>query len=314
MSDSTSSAIETFELRKVYDEEKVAVQGLTMEVRRGEVFGFLGPNGAGKTTSIKMLLGLVRPTSGTGLLLGQSITRPAARESVGFLPEGFRFHEWLHAAEFLDIHGELYGMSKADRAERIPKLLDTVGLSEVAGRPLSTFSKGMQQRIGLAMALLHRPEIVFLDEPTSGLDPFGRLLVRDVIRQARDEGTTVFLNSHLLGEVEQICDRVAFIRQGRVLRAGTLAELSAGLLKVRLKLGSVTPKLLVDLAEWGGEAEQIGAQEVTVAIQSENQLPELTAWLVGQGLEVFAVVPHQLTLEELFLDIMGGASAEEMIA
>src|SRR5262249_51195538 len=136
------------------------------------------------------------------------------------------------------------GMSMSDRASRIPKLLEQVGLSEVAGRALSTFSKGMQQRLGLAMALLHRPAVVFLDEPTSGLDPFGRLLVRDVIRAARDEGTTVFLNSHLLGEVEQICDRVAFIRQGRVLKAGTLAELSAGLLKVRLKLGEVSAKLL----------------------------------------------------------------------
>jgi ABC-2 type transport system ATP-binding protein len=308
------NAIETFELRKVYNEEKVAVQGLTMQVRRGEVFGFLGPNGAGKTTSIKMLLGLVRPTAGTGVLLGQPITRPQAREAAGFLPEGFRFHEWLHAAEFLDLHGQLYGMSKADRAERIPKLLDQVGLSEVSNRALSTFSKGMQQRIGLAMALLHRPAIVFLDEPTSGLDPFGRLLVRDVIRAARDEGTTVFLNSHLLGEVEQICDRVAFIRQGKVLRAGTLAELSAGLLKVRLRLGEVSAKLLMDLVEWGGDAEQIGAQEVNVALQSESQLPELTAWLVGQGVQVYAVMPHQLTLEELFLDIMGGASAEEMIS
>jgi ABC-2 type transport system ATP-binding protein len=172
----------------------------------------------------------------------------------------------------------------------------------------------MQQRIGLAMALLHRPQIVFLDEPTSGLDPFGRLLVRDVIRAARDEGTTVFLNSHLLGEVEQICDRVAFIRQGKVLKAGTLEELSAGLLKVRLKLGEVSAKLLMDLVEWGGDAEQIGAHEVNVSLQSEDQLPDLTAWLVGQGVKVYAVMPHQLTLEELFLDIMGGASAEEMIS
>jgi ABC-2 type transport system ATP-binding protein len=164
------------------------------------------------------------------------------------------------------------------------------------------------------MALLNRPAVVFLDEPTSGLDPFGRLLVRDVIRTARDEGTTVFLNSHLLGEVEAICDRVAFIRQGRVLKAGTLAELSAGLLKVRLRLGEVTAALLMDLVEWGGDAEQIGAQEVSVGLHDEAQIPELTAWLVGQGIKVYAVVPHQLTLEELFLDIMGGASAEEMIA
>jgi ABC-2 type transport system ATP-binding protein len=314
VSASPGYAIETFELRKVYNEGKVAVQGLTMQVRRGEVFGFLGPNGAGKTTSLKMLLGLVRPTSGAGLLLGQSIERPQSRAQTGFLPEGFRFHDWLRAAEFLDLHGQLCGMSKSDRTARIPLLLEQVGLGEVANRPLGTFSKGMLQRIGLAMALLHRPAVVFLDEPTSGLDPFGRLLVRDVIRAARDDGTTVFLNSHLLGEIEAICDRVAFIRQGRVLKAGTLDELSAGLLKVRLKLDQVTAALLVDLVEWGGDAEQIGEHEVNVALSREDQLPDLTAWLVGKGLKVYAMVPHQLTLEELFLDIMGDASADEMIA
>ena len=244
---SASHAIETFELRKVFNETKVAVEGLTLQVKRGEVFGYLGPNGAGKTTSVKMLLGLVRPTAGSAFLLGEPIGHVEARARVGFLPEHFRFHEWLRADEFLDLHGQLYGMSKSDRAERIPKLIDLVDLSDAATRRLSTFSKGMIQRIGLAMALLPRPELVFLDEPTSGLDPFGRLLVRDVIRAARAEGTTIFLNSHLLSEVEVTCDRVAFIRHGRVVKAGTMAELSAGLVSVTSAARSDpgTPYLLI---------------------------------------------------------------------
>jgi ABC-2 type transport system ATP-binding protein len=308
-----ANAIETFDLRKVYNETKTAVQSLTMQVKQGEVFGFLGPNGAGKTTSIKMLLGLVKPTAGTALLLGKSISSPSSRREVGFLPEHFRFHEWLRAEEFLDLHGQLYGMSRIDRARRIPEMLERVGLAEVAQKALSTFSKGMLQRIGLAMALLHRPALVFLDEPTSGLDPFGRLLVRDAIRTARDEGTTVFLNSHLLGEVEVTCDRVAFIRQGRIIRAGTISELSGGLTRARLRLDRVTPELLAGLSSWAGTVEQNGDQEVSLSLIGEDRLPEINAWLVEQGVRVYALIPHQISLEELFLQIMGGqASAEEL--
>lgn len=302
-------AIETFELRKVFN-GKVAVEGLTLQVQRGEVFGFLGPNGAGKTTSIKMLLGLVKPTSGSGRLLGVPIERPEARRSVGFLPEHFRFHEWLRGAEFLDLHGRLYGMSAADRAARIPHLLEQVGLADAAHKPLRTYSKGMLQRIGLAMALLPRPALVFLDEPTSGLDPFGRLLVRDVIRAARDEGTTVFLNSHLLSEVEVTCERVAFLRQGRVVRAGTLAELSAGLVRVRLRVESIPDGLLDDLTRWGENVARSDDHTISLTLPDESRLPDLNAWLVGQGVRVYALAPQSLTLEELFVQIMGDAPME----
>jgi ABC-2 type transport system ATP-binding protein len=306
----TNAAIETFELRKVYGEDKVAVEGLTLQVGHGEVFGFLGPNGAGKTTSVKMLLGLVSPTAGDALLLGRPIRDPRARVGVGFLPEHFRFHEWLRATEFLDLHGQLYGMSKAERAARIPPLIEQVGLRESAHKPLSTFSKGMLQRIGLAMALLPRPALVFLDEPTSGLDPFGRLLVRDVIRAASAEGTTVFLNSHLLSEVEVTCTRVAFIRHGVVVRAGTIDELSAGLVRVRLRLGAVPAGLLADLAGWGENVEQIGEREVSLTLPNEDRLPDLNAWLVGQSAQVYAMAPQQLSLEQLFVQIMDGEQPE----
>lgn len=308
---STAPAIETFELRKVFNQTKVAVEGLTLDVQRGEVFGFLGPNGAGKTTAIKMLLGLVRPTSGSAHLFGLPIEQPEARAGVGFLPEHFRFHEWLRAGEFLDVHGQLYGMRRADRASRIPHLLEQVGLADAAPKRLKTFSKGMLQRIGLAMALLPRPALVILDEPTSGLDPFGRLLVRDVIRAARNEGTTVFLNSHLLSEVEITCDRLAFIRGGRVLRAGSMQELTAGLVRVVIRLESAPDSLLDDLARWGGSVARLDERSLTLTLPDESRLPDLNAWLVGQGLRVYALAPQQASLEELFLQIMEGDAATE---
>ena len=256
--------IETAALRKTYG-PKVAVADLTLEVPRGEVFGFLGPNGAGKSTSVKMLLGLVAPTSGTARVLGQPSGHTATMERVGFLPEHFRFHEWLQAAELLDLHGRLYGMDAAARRRRIPELLELVGLAEHARRPISGFSKGMLQRIGLAQALLNDPELVFLDEPTSALDPFGRMLVRGIIRDLKARGTTVFLNSHLLGEVEATCDRVSFIKEGRVLRTLALHDIQEGRLHVELRVDAVTPALLAALdnlvPEWrvvDGEVEGTG--------------------------------------------------------
>jgi len=308
----TSSAIETFELRKVFNETKVAVEGLTLRVERGEVFGFLGPNGAGKTTSIKMLLGLVEPTAGSGFLLGEPISEPQARIGVGFLPEHFRFHEWLQADEFLDLHGQLYGMSEADRKTRISELIERVGLTEASSKRLKTFSKGMLQRIGLAMALLPRPAVVFLDEPTSGLDPFGRRLVRDIIRQVREEGTTVFLNSHLLSEVEITCDRVAFIRSGRVLQAGSIAELAGGLVRVQIRLDAVPDDLLAELTTWGESISRVDGRTLSLVVPDETRLPDLNAWLVGRGLRVYELAPHHLTLEELFVQLIG--ETEEVAA
>ena len=219
-------AIETNGLRKEFD-ENVAVRGLTLQVQQGEVFGFLGPNGAGKTTSIKMLLGLVAPTSGGATLLGAPLGDRAARAKMGFLPEHFRFHDWLSADEFLNLHGQLYGMSAARLKPRIDELLELVGLTPFRSKQLKTFSKGMLQRIGLAQALLNDPALVFLDEPTSGLDPVGRRLVRDMIADLKKRGTTIFLNSHLLTEVEQVCDRVAVIHRGRIVASGTLEEVRA---------------------------------------------------------------------------------------
>jgi ABC-2 type transport system ATP-binding protein len=197
-------------------------------VPRGEVFGFLGPNGAGKTTSLKMLLGLVEPTAGTGTLLGAPLGDRRTRGRVGFLPEHFRFQEWLTGRELLHFHGRLFGLGGSRLDARADELLARVDLLDAAHRPVRTYSKGMMQRIGLAQALLAAPELVFLDEPTSGLDPLGRLLVRDIIHELKAAGTTVFLNSHLLGEVEATCDRVAFVKAGRIVHELRLAGEAGG--------------------------------------------------------------------------------------
>src|SRR3972149_11177628 len=245
----STHAIETIGLRKVFG-DKVAVAGLNLTVERGEVFGFLGPNGAGKTTVVKMLLGLIRPTAGEGRLLGAHLGDYRARQKAGFLPEHFRFHDWLTAQEFLNLHGKLYKMPGELLARRAGELLELVGLSAQAAKKLRAFSKGMLQRIGLAQALLNEPEVIILDEPTSGLDPVGRRLVRDIIRDQRERGATVFLNSHLLSEVEITCDRVAFIKHGEVLRISPLQSMLEGELTVEVRARNLRPEVVAGLARW----------------------------------------------------------------
>ena len=215
--------IDTRGLRKRFG-PTLAVADLSLSVRAGEILGFLGPNGAGKTTSIKMLLSLVHPDGGNGRVLGQPLGDRMMRARIGFLPEHFRFHDCLTARELLRFHGRLCGLSGSDLDMRIDRLLARVDLLEAADRPVRGYSKGMLQRTGLAQALLNDPVLVFFDEPTSGLDPLGRLLVRDIISELRDRGTTVFLNSHLLGEVEATCDRVAFVKQGRTIHEMGLGQ------------------------------------------------------------------------------------------
>ncbi|MFZ1396309.1 MAG: ABC transporter ATP-binding protein [Candidatus Promineifilaceae bacterium] len=300
-------AIHATGLRKQFG-EKTAVANLTLQVKRGEIFGFLGPNGAGKTTSVKMLLGLITPTSGSATLLGQPLGHRATRAKIGFLPEHFRFHEWLKAAEFLDLHGRLHQMPKQTRQQTIPELLALVGLQDRAQTPLRAFSKGMLQRIGLAQALLNAPELVFLDEPTSGLDPLGRRLVRDVINQLRQRGTAVFLNSHLLSEVEQTCDRVTFIRQGEVLETVSLHEVATAV-PVTLRVGQPNEQLLAELAQFGADAKLgVADGRIHLTLPDEATLPKLAHWLTSQGHALYELTPQPVTLEERFLQIVGDQS------
>ncbi|HTX93311.1 MAG TPA: ABC transporter ATP-binding protein [Anaerolineales bacterium] len=296
-------AIETEQLRKVFG-DNAAVKGLTLQIQQGEVFGFLGPNGAGKTTSIKMLVGLITPTSGKASLLGKPLGDRSTRAGVGFLPEHFRFQDWLSAREFLTLHGQLFGMDPRRLLTRIDALLERVGLTAFHDKPLATFSKGMLQRIGLAQALLNQPALVFLDEPTSGLDPVGRILVRDIIHELRGQGTCVFLNSHLLSEIEVTCDRVAFISHGEVVRTLELASLDTGRVTAVLRVGEIDPKITAGLSPWAGDI-QVQDHRLTLTARSEEALPEINRYLVEHGVAVYEISPKRVSLEELFIETVG---------
>lgn len=294
---------------------KTAVADLTLTVEHGEVFGFLGPNGAGKTTAVKMLLGLIAPSGGSGQVLGYPLGDPRGRRKVGFLPEHFRFHHLLRAREFLVFHADLYQVPRDVARGRVPELLELVGLTAHSEKKLRAFSKGMLQRIGLAQALLNEPELVLLDEPTSGLDPVGRRLVRDIIRDLRDRGTTVFLNSHLLGEVEVTCDRVAFIKEGHVMQTRSVDSLVEEQLTVEIRARRLADTgeaeweaMLAGLEQWGSDV-RINGERITLAVTSPNVLPAVNRYLVRNGADVYALTPQRLSLEDLFISIVGPESA-----
>ena len=292
-------------LRKDYG-TRTAVRDLTLQVGRGEAFGFLGPNGAGKSTSIKMLLGLVRPTSGQALLLGQPVGSRDVRSRIGFLPEHFRFYDWLSAAELVTLHGRLCGVPERDLRSRVPGLLERVSLGSQYAKPIRSYSKGMMQRVGLAQAMVNEPEILFLDEPTSGLDPAGRKLVREIVREQRDRGATVFLNSHLLGEVEQSCDRVAFIRRGEVVGMYEMGAWQKERTSAEIDATGISPAALalLELIE-GVTVESHLGRQLNLRLAHENCLPEIVRLLVENGASIYSVVPQRVSLEDLFLELMG---------
>ncbi|GAA1860399.1 ABC transporter ATP-binding protein [Asanoa iriomotensis] len=292
-------------LRKRY-RRRTAVDDVSFTVGRGEVVGLLGPNGAGKTTVIKMLLGLVRPDAGEVLLLGRPARDPRSRAKVGYLPELFRYQPWLTAAEVLALHVRLAGVSRpvAEQSE----CLGLVGLADRADDRVGGFSKGMQQRLGLAVALVARPEFVVLDEPTSALDPLGRADVRDLLLSLRERGVAVLLNSHLIGEVERVCDRVVILDKGRIAAAGTLAEL-LGQRELRLRLDEVGVDAEALLAGAGKLTRDGDA--FTLALDDTADVPDLVAELVGLGVRVHAVEPGRISLEERLLDILRTGHTEE---
>ncbi len=298
-------------LRKRYGRQ-IAVDGVSLEVGRGEVVGLLGPNGAGKTTVIKMLLGLVRPDAGEVLLLGQPAGDPASRARVGYLPELFRYQPWLSAAGVLALHVRLSGTAVPVAEQR--ETLALVGLAHRAGDRVGGFSKGMQQRLGLAVALVARPEFVVLDEPTSALDPLGRVDVRDLVLSLRARGVAVLLNSHLIGEVERVCDRVVVLDRGRVAASGTLIEL-LGQHEVRLHLTGLPPAGEARLAAAGPVRREGDWFTVALTVDDEATVPDLVADLAALGVRVHAVEPGRISLEERLLGILragpGRTGAEE---
>lgn len=303
---STEAAIQTDNLVKRYG-TTVALTGLTMTVSRGEVFGFLGPNGAGKTTAVKLLTGLARPTAGHAWLLGKPLGDREARRRIGYLPELFRYQDWLTAREVLGLHCDLAGIDRKRRAATIDEALTLVGLAERGNDRVGTFSKGMQQRLGLGVALLGEPDLVFLDEPTSALDPVGRHDVRLIIRTLKERGTAVFLNSHLLSEVEQVCDRVAIVDRGRVIAQGNLADLQGLGRVVRIRVEPL-PAVTSILSTFG--VVEIEDPWVTVRGVGLDAVPDLVARLAAAGARIYAVEPHQESLEDRFLDLLGGTHGD----
>ena len=293
-------AVEVTDLRKRYGQVD-ALAGLTMTVGRGEVFGFLGPNGAGKTTTVKLLLGLARPTSGTGKVLGAPLGDLATRRKIGYLPELFRYQPWLKAIEVLTLHGELIGLPRGRRRQAAIEALRLVGLEDRATDLVGKFSKGMQQRLGLGTALLGEPALVVLDEPTSALDPVGRVDVRAIVRSAADRGAAVFLNSHLLSEVEQVCDRVAIIDHGRVVASGELDDV-LGQAETQVRVSGLSADDLPAIERFGPPT--LVGDLLSIRPMDDAAVPDLVAALVGMGARVHEVRSGRTSLEQRFLALV----------
>ena len=289
-----------------------AVKGITFEVRRGEIFGFLGPNGAGKTTTIKTLLGLIFPTRGEAKLFGIDAREPAARKRVGYLPENPYLYQYLTALEIMDLFGRLAGISSSERASQSRELLRRVGLGSVMDRPVRGFSKGMMQRAGLAQALLGEPELLILDEPMTGLDPIGRKEVRDLILEERSRGRTVMFSSHILSDVEMLCDRVAIVNRGELAAYGALNDLLRKEIRaVEIELSDVSDALRNELTAMPSVTLTKLQGHTIASVQGEDEAHTVLRAALDKGVRVVAVTPRRETLEDLFLRKAIGATARE---
>ncbi len=300
----SDSIIQSRRLTKQYD-GKAGCKNITLDVPRGVVFGFLGPNGAGKSTFVRTMLGLIKPTSGEAVMLGLPIGSVAARRNVGYLPELFRYPEWLTGRQLLQTHAELSGVPYGERKKRIDALLDRVGLTASADEKIKGYSKGMQQRIGLAASLISDPELLFLDEPTSALDPIGRKEVRELITELREQGKTIFLNSHLLSEVESVCDHVAIIHKGELIVQGLWRELS----DIRTTIEIMAAGMGEAMARLDHPAvtgtERVGAKEGKdiwrLTLDEEEAIPDVIDRLSSQGARIYQVVRKEPGLEDVFI-------------
>lgn len=282
---------------------------LDLTVSAGEIFGYLGPNGAGKTTTLKLLTGLILPTAGSARLLGQDLAEVSSKRNIGFLPENPYFYEYLTGREFLDLCGRLFGLQAPLRRERIASLLRLTELEAGADRQLRKYSKGMLQRLGLAQALINDPQLVILDEPMSGLDPLGRKAMRDTILHLKGEGRTIFFSSHILSDVEMLCDRVGILVAGRLRDVGRLDTiLTTRIESIELTLEHAPPVLLAALGPLalGPALHQSG--EVLVRLPDEAQLDRALRLSLDAGARVVSVVPQRVTLEEHFIREVQGAT------
>jgi len=311
-----SPVIEANGLRKVYSSRfgtrKVrALDGIDLSVGPGEVFGLLGPNGAGKTTAVKILLGLTRATEGSARLFGIPVSDPESRRRVGYLPEGHRFPGYLTARQTLSIFGRMSGVPPSALETRIPELLARVGLSDWTDVKVKKFSKGMTQRLGLAAALVHEPEVLLLDEPTDGVDPVGRREIRDLLREEAGKGRAILLNSHLLSEIELTCDRVAVLRRGKVAAQGSIAELTARGSRYRMVASPLDEALLSSFRETGASVERVNGH-LELATRDLTHLNALVDTLRARGGVLSELSPVRSSLEDVFVDLVKTSDEEKV--
>jgi len=299
-----NAVVETKDLTKVYG-NKIGCDKICLSIDEGQVFGFLGPNGAGKSTFVKMLVGLIKPTSGSAIILGTQLGDVSIRQRIGFLPENFRYQDWLTGRELLGYHSRLALVSKGLRVQRIKESLRVVKMEEAADSKIKTYSKGMQQRIGIAAALISDPDLLFLDEPTSALDPIGRMEVREIIARLKGRGKAVFLNSHLLSEVEMVCDRIAIIKKGRVIESGTVDELLKGKVEVEVTVTGLNGSLDKEIAGFGRIIAG-NDSSFSVELDDEDKIPMLASVIIHNGGQIYNLSRKKRTLEELFMGVVKG--------
>ncbi len=294
--------VEVDHLTKRYH-HTTACENICLSLEEGQVFGLLGPNGAGKSTLVKMLCGLVRPTSGEAFVGGLPVSSTAIRRRTGYMPELFRYYSWMTACELLDFYARVYEIPVGERTQVIDSTLEMVGLLGRKRDRISGFSKGMQQRLGLAVAVIHRPCLVFLDEPTSALDPIGRREVRTIINRLREQGTTIFLNSHLLGEVEMTCTHLGFINHGCLLDSGPIHEFVQESCDLVIEVSGVNEALL---ESWKRKGRQFGitSNGLQVKIQGRDEIPMIIDELTGSGGRIYKVESSSRGLEDIFMDYM----------
>ncbi|MBP2000975.1 ABC-2 type transport system ATP-binding protein [Paenibacillus shirakamiensis] len=306
-------AIQTEGLTKRYANGR-GCSDVSITIKEGEAFGFLGPNGAGKSTCVKMLVGLIFPTEGRASLLGEPIGSLAARQFVGYLPELYRYQEWLSGEEVVRLHAKLCGIPREVANVRIPALLEKVGIGLRSSDRVRNYSKGMQQRLGLACALVGDPKILFLDEPSSAMDPIGRSEVRQLLHELKGEGKTIFLNSHLMEDVESLCDRVALLNNGEIMQQGTVSEVLQQRPRWRLRIGGFTSSLFPWIQEESGlnmsiiEISPDGLAVIEAELEEEEQAGWLHALLIEQGMTLYESARAKTRLEEWFVTELSGKS------
>lgn len=296
--------IETENLTKYYG-NKIGCRDITISVGEGEIFGFLGPNGAGKSTFIKILVGLLFPTSGRAFVLGKPVGDVDVRKKIGYLPENFKYQDWMTGEDLLSFHASLYKLNKKNAVSKMEEVLDIVKLKGHERYRVGTYSKGMQQRIGLACALLPDPDLLFLDEPTSALDPVGRKEVRDIMTRLRSMGKTILLNSHLLSEVEAVCDTAAIIKKGSVIKYGKMDDILESKLILEIHAEDLNGEVLNKLREFDSSLTYLN-NWLQMEIEDRTAIHHIASIIVNGGGKLFELSPKRVSLENVFINLIEG--------